>query len=234
MHRHALLRGKWWHRRPTTGLRRQPSPPKTADWHRLVEENMKLAYWCAAPFIDGNRCPDWANLMESIALYGLVKAARNYDPEYRTADGRLVKFSTYAVWTVKQNLIREVELLGNRRKCKPLHNVHFEVDQSDAEHERTDASDELDRLIAKAKLTPKQEKAIRLRYGFDLPFTVICLEMGVTAQRVQQMVGAAMEKIRRTAGVDVRKVTEPAQSVPKTDEAIRQTLQNCNRQMGMG
>lgn len=107
------------------GIKNKPDKiPLTPEQHRLVTDNLDLAYW-------------WLNRMlvheyirnlgeeegKSIAYAALVHAACKYDPSRRIKDadgnelpdGRCVKFSTYASWWLQQYLRYEGRKEAERR-----------------------------------------------------------------------------------------------------------------------
>lgn len=81
-----------------------PAQEQTADTETLVTANLKLV-WKIAGGYDG-RGVGIKDLI-SAGNVGLIRAAQKFDPS------RGFRFSTYAAWWIKQNMMREIERQGS-------------------------------------------------------------------------------------------------------------------------
>ena len=80
-----------------------PDEEKTADVNTLVTANLRLV-WKIANGYDG-RGVGMEDLI-SAGNFGLLRAAQKFDAS------RGIRFSTYAAWWIKQNIMREIEKQG--------------------------------------------------------------------------------------------------------------------------
>jgi RNA polymerase sigma factor (sigma-70 family) len=211
MLQHTLLRSPWNKRQ----IEKKPariSPPKQEGWQVLVEKNLRLAYWCLQPFVKGFRCRVRIEEWESVALEALVRAARGYDPSYRSqTTGQPVKFTTYATWSIRNTLFRYQEVEANNRLVltdfgAPEGQTMIRTDQvpepeTDPFEYQEDSVREVAALIRKAGLTERQKEGLTMHYLQGAPYKEIACKMGVTNQRARQLVLSAVRKLRMSVGL---------------------------------
>lgn len=197
-------------------------PPVTDDWHRLVEENLPLAYWAVQPFITGIRDRHRIEEYESFAMEGLVRAARLYDPNYRTEKGQSVKFSTYATWAIKHAILRHlIDQKRVKRSHKPAALDAVDPDCNSAllvggEEQTVNAKEFVRILLEDIELSDRERRIIELYYLQDQSLRDIGAVLQISCERVRQIKDRGMAKLRHLATVLVE--NDPAdrpELVPK-------------------
>ena len=174
----------------------------TKSRRQIVEANLPLAHKLANDFwskvrlfvdIDYYDVFGWASL-------GLIHAVSNMDRTRKTA------FSTYA-----QPCIRGYILSGfYYYRCGRVNNpkaMEFAKKQKslgrcfqgmrDPGFENVDRKDEVKRLMR--RLTPREKKAVRLRYFKGLEIADVGKAFGVSRSRAGQILDNAMKKMRQEA-----------------------------------
>lgn len=162
---------------------RKPRAPLTPAQTELFEANRASAYWMARRSEQVNKLLAARGVYTpervQTCLEGLWDAARLYDPEYRTADGKPVKFHTYAVNAMRRRLWRELELLQRRAACerqlwRPGANDETDLIAEPECHRTPDplaslaGADQLAGLRrAVRRLSIREQRVLALRYGLD-------------------------------------------------------------------
>ena len=183
-------------------------------WRRsLVEENLGLATWMAAKH-------EWTGLdfddLRQAALLGLMKAAQKFDRN------RGAQFSTLAWWWMRSAI--QQEYVRNRATIRvpahrstgdgprvvstaaPVGSAELGDLLTDRDGERPDIAADAaflrdDVREALSTLRPRDTQVVEMRFGINgagRPHTLeeIASEMGVTRERVRQIKGRAMERLR--------------------------------------
>lgn len=203
---HTALRSEWALNRGRVCV---TTPPKTDDayWHKLVADNVALAYWCLHKFL-GNRPLHTADdEWESEALLALTRAARYYDPNYRTKAGKPVKFITYAARSIFGALSR-FRKQENLRKCKY---VPFLIDREEQESELGvpdaelvavqeeglgRAGSRIMQIVHHLDVEEKTKEAFRLCYTEKLSHREVGERLGLSYERVRQIVRFIEKKVK--------------------------------------
>jgi RNA polymerase sigma factor (sigma-70 family) len=185
--------------------------PKNPQWRRLAADNLPLAYWCVNAYApvsaDEGDTPN-RERWQSEALFALTKAARGYDPEYRTADGGPVRFSTYAVWAIRNQFAQTARRDGRAVPTVPLRADRSEAVSDDAAgwlavedgcERRLEAADQIAHLLERVRLTDQQREALRLHHWQGLSFVEIGRLWGVSSRRVQQVHSKALDALTLAA-----------------------------------
>lgn len=205
MHRHTDMRSRpHFHKLLPEALKKMAkiTPPVTEDWQHLVTENVALAHWVAKTYCAGIRCLDQLEDIRSAALLGLVKAARTYDPEYRTTQGQAVKFSTYATFCIRQALNHHHR---QRKRAQPLSLDAAEVENpallavEDPPNDHQDEAENVFRLLAMAGLSDRHREALHLYYMEGMSVEEVGCRLGVSKTRVQQIIKKAIRRVRMVA-----------------------------------
>jgi RNA polymerase sigma factor (sigma-70 family) len=200
-------------------------PPKTENWQKLVEENLSLAYWLVQSAIKGVRCRHRIGDFESVALEGLVKAARGYDPERRSRDGKTIKFCTFATNVIKKHIashLRYRKAMKNQ-PCTVLTDTAARFDSSPLE-----AKEFAHTLLADTAVTPKQRQAVELYYIYGWQLQAIADAMGITASRAGALVQDALTKMRQLARLMLE--NEPIRlPEPVVKTVVEVTCDTCGR-----
>lgn len=187
--------------RPASPLAETPLSPAQQE---LVNSCIALAYaWAERYGWDLDWLP-WEDRL-SEAFDALVRAAQYYDPDYRVG-GKPVKFCTYAGNGIR-NRFRSLRW---ERANRPKAPQKWECRWADAErdyHEPADlrhAPDLLavhDELKACRKLCTRREwRLLCLRYGQGLGLREMALKLGISKERVRQIVAGAIRKVRAARG----------------------------------
>jgi RNA polymerase sigma factor (sigma-70 family) len=142
--------------------------------------------------------------IESLCLEGVALAFARYDPT-RGSVGTAIAWSIRAsvgdaVRSAQRAMGHSVPGDGERLSTKGITaNVHSPI----LEDER---AEELNRCLAVAKLTFNERSALAHRYGLTgrppLTCVAIGLAMGLSKERVRQLLEQAMRKLRRAIGLD--------------------------------
>lgn len=134
------------------------------------------------------------DLMQEAAI-ALIFAAQGYDP------GRKRKFSTFAGKCILNRLIKETRKSGDWMTQRRAFSDDSQLARSTEETVRPSLSPYLDCL-------PENEaRVLRLRFGLDRePLTLqeVGNHIGVTKERVRQIEGRAIKRIRQVHGIEVR------------------------------
>jgi RNA polymerase sigma factor (sigma-70 family) len=175
----------------------EPKPESDAALeaaNELVTKNIRLAYSFARKRSSCGLDPDE---IDSIAMEGLIKASRTYDPS-------VAAFSTWAYRIMGQMLSKELTS-RHTDKRKTLDRAHgFLMDDKGREvlpeitSENKDAF-EVQEAIQKiwAKLDARERTVLRARFWDGKTFDELSAELGVSRARVQQIQIEALNKARR-------------------------------------
>lgn len=195
-------------------------------WARIVEENGGLAWAYALEYGNRHRSLSREDCVAA-AMAGLAKAAVRYDPRRTGKDGRPAAFSTAAYyWMRLECQHRSAEddrratagvsvtyLRGNARrfsaaaqaaaesvKCGSLPTGYDPGRASDS-HEEVDTADTLRLVWATVDRYPEPVASIlRLHYREGVGQPEIGERLGVTRQRVQQILAKGLQQLRRDLG----------------------------------
>ena len=159
---------------------------------RLIEENIRLAYWVAEKF---RRCGMEYDDIVGCCMLGLVKAAGMYDP------GR-GKFSTFSVRVMQYEM--SVELRNAQRKKRSgCYMESLEAEQEDGLQlaelvpDPHDGYSEVEAAVLydawMGKLTGQEKKVVNLIVREGLGQAAAARRMGVT----QSCVSRIMKRVRR-------------------------------------
>jgi RNA polymerase sigma factor (sigma-70 family) len=131
------------------------------------------------------------------AFYGLTYAASLFDPE------RGVPFGAYATMVVRHRLIQSVLAWRRARRCDQLPIVQTPDGPTEVEAEARPAPELCAVVAAKEMcervrrvLPARTYKLLRLRYGEGRTLVEIGSRLGLTRQRVRQMVAEASHQLR--------------------------------------
>lgn len=161
---------------------------------RLIEENIRLAYWVAEKF---RRCGMEYEDIVGCCMLGLVKAAGMYDP------GR-GKFSTFSVRVMQYEM--SVELRNARRKKRSgCYMESLEAEQEDGLQlaelvpDPHDGYSEVEAAMLydawMEKLTGREKEAARLLVGEGLSQEDAARRMGIAQSYVSRIMKDARRKM---------------------------------------
>lgn len=164
---------------------------------RLIEENMKLAYWMANRY---RQCGIEYDDLVSVCFLGLVKAADGYVPEKG-------KFSVYAAKVMWNEILQE--LRRDRRRIKCCVSLEDEVGDgmqiaSLIPDPEDPYKDMLDRMMAGA-VSQLIDRILTRREL--LAFRLVCLDgmrqeaaaeiVGISQSHVSRLCRSAQKKVRK-------------------------------------
>lgn len=214
-----------------------------SSMHKLIEENLGSAHFVANRV--GRRFGD--NTIRMIGgmdelccqcMVYLLKAAQRYDPSYRQANGKPVKFITYAVVSMEQDLN---QWMGTQLKtgeigtptindqgyvigCLPRLSLSFNSVEygTDYEFEDTKATDPSiwdgnDQILRDSLLRlPKlQSRILHLRFWDYKTLAEIGILVGLTKERVRQLQAIALTKLNRILqGDDKKRASKQSKGQP--------------------
>lgn len=166
----------------------------------LVEKHLPLATFFAKKFRATTM--DFDDLVQE-ARIGLIDAAERFDPK------RGLKFSTYAVWHIRKQIMEAIRSRNDtirtpRRQagkiCGSLENVPDMPDTAPSPDELMAADEEVQAIQGCIKHLPAREAiVIRLRHGINtekLTLRKVGDILGVSPERVRQIQAGAEEKLR--------------------------------------
>lgn len=177
---------------------------------KLIEENMRLAYWTAQKF---KGCGIEQEDLNGIALLGLVKAARAYD-EQKGA------FTAFAIPVMRNRILME---LRRNKRCAKAVSLDAEITSSGDEkmvslgemipyreqgYERVEAA--LTALRLMQGLKEKERKAVYLILCRGLSQRDAGRALGVSQSTVSRLIKSAKEKMRNCAGEGGKRPWEEA------------------------
>ena len=190
-------------------------PPLTAERQEWVTKNTKLAKWRAEKWIrlvrGYTKDDEFKDSVHDATIIGLVIAASKYKEEYAAK----IKFSSYAVhWMdacVKRFLEDSHPLGGkagrDRFVCVIEHIDQADLDKGDSRHELKDAKAEPFVELAEirdyaayilSQTVDKRACVMMQRLYIDgLSERAVGAEFGVSYERVRQIVGRELERLRR-------------------------------------
>lgn len=187
-------------------MSRKPTVPLTEAERSLVEENLNLAraYAPTSPWVRFARL-ETDDAVQAAAL-GLCRAAQRYDP----ANTKFSTYSRYWMWAAIQND-------GGRRRMatgRPGKSVFTRQTANDGDMEAlvpdphgaaAPADGVSGRLLGLlSTLTGRERRCVELRYGLlggvPLNLREVGETVGVSAERVRQIVNCALNKMRVAAG----------------------------------
>lgn len=203
---------------PKDDLRRsEPVPPERRMTREELEEQLRTNQgfvWTIAA--NWARCNRRILMEEYVAAVdaGFVKAATMFDK------GRGIKFVTYAKhWAdneVRQLLASYDERKGPRDRREPAaFYVQYCLDAIQPRDQDDGAPSATDSLFAmpepeerpefspdfwrrvRAVLTPNEWRAVSLRFQQDKTYVQIAVVIGVTRERVRQLINASLDKLAR-------------------------------------
>ena len=173
---------------------------------RLAAENMALAHWCVqravVPSLGNSDLDDWS----AMALWVLTKAAKHYDPNYRTKTGQKVKFGTYATNAIMRGLydaMRKKATDAGLAKTHQGDDEFWEASEALAvyDDEPDDSAEVLANLFAKAQLTDRETEVLRLVFWSKWTHEMVSKKYRISKERVRQIKVRAIWKLRDAAGV---------------------------------
>ena len=163
---------------------------------RLIEENIRLAYWVAEKF---RRCGMEYDDIVGCCMLGLVKAAGMYDP------GR-GKFSTFSVRVMQYEM--SVELRNARRKKRSgCYMESLEAEQEDGLQlaelvpDPHDGYSEVEAAVLHdawmGKLTGQEKEVVNLIVGEGLGQAAAAQRIGMSQPYVSRIMKRARRKMER-------------------------------------
>ncbi len=152
--------------------------------------------------------------LEDLVMEGniaLMTAAQKFDPS------KNVRFCTYAVWWIKNAIYRALEkkmkcplswtamrldaVLGDNEDAEPLVNCIADNSYANPGEEASERCMEQSLDDALKRLKPKEEKVLRLRYGFDsaecMTLEQIGKILGHTKEGIRQIEKSGLNKLRK-------------------------------------
>lgn len=174
--------------------------PLSPAQQSLVTNNIRLAYSVALRF--RRLYPHTRHSREDIeqaAILGLAYAAGRYDP------ARGTRFSTCAVWWIRQFIQKEIAVVQViRQRCdvariKPLARIRSITKWEDTLPIDDDVSriDDADSCSwAMRRLTQREKEVMHLRYGEEWSQADIGERLGISGERVRQILTSAKARLR--------------------------------------
>jgi RNA polymerase sigma factor (sigma-70 family) len=169
----------------------------SADPHRLVEDNLPLAYAVATTFFRGARA---AGLEEDDvrqeAAIGLMRAAEAFDA------GRGCGFASFAWRAVRHHLIKVLRTRRSRALQQlPLGADAVELDPPDHRHQaEPGAGPDVEHLLS--RLPQRWRQVLEMRFREGLRLHEIAERAGMSKERCRQLILAALRRLRQHAGQD--------------------------------
>ena len=183
--------------------------PLTPAQQELAAANTGLAYWHADRFCRRTRM-DYDECVGA-ALLGLVNAARLFRPELGW------RFSTYASWSIRNTLARELEVERRRPDRLAVRlsggtQPHSEwgdrrtgetFDEPAAPEGPPPYDRETERAVADAvrALPPRERAVVRMRFYEGRKLAEAGAALGVTRERARQLQAQALRRVREAVGV---------------------------------
>jgi RNA polymerase primary sigma factor len=169
--------------------------------NRIVEMNLRLVVSIAKTWVGSGY-----GLPESVSdgTLALIQAVDGFD------FARGYKFSTYASWAIRNQLTREKRrsIRGRGQSLAPCEESLAASDSGVEEHEREEVRDKWRSAVRRwlARLNPRERQILTTHYGIgDAPqqtLTQIARELGITKERVRQIVDRARAKLRKWARLE--------------------------------
>jgi RNA polymerase primary sigma factor len=169
--------------------------------NRIVELNLGLVVSIARTRVragyDLSDCVSDGNLALILAVDGFDFARGN-------------RFSTYATWAIRNELARQ-EKRAHRRRRQPFALYGQSLAAPEAvvdESEREEAQDRRRQAVLRwlARLDPRERRVLASRYGIGgapaQSLSQIGQELGITKERVRQIVDRAQARIRKFARLE--------------------------------
>jgi RNA polymerase primary sigma factor/RNA polymerase sigma factor len=169
--------------------------------NRLIRSNLRLVVSIAKRYIGA--ATDFSDLV-SDGNMSLIRAVQKFD----VSQGN--RFSTYASWAIMKNYARTVsDVLRQRSRFCTNHSAEFsfvEDDRTDP-HEREAAQRERESLVGRIlnRLDERERQIVTSRFGLirgQEPLTLkeVGAVLGVSKERIRQIQGKALNKLRLAAG----------------------------------
>lgn len=187
---------------------------------RLVRENMGLVYKQANDFYRGPRYHRIDTYPRDDAIsdgvLALIHAAERFNPNY-VKDGVHIKFSTYAVWWIRSWIQRgymQSRLIYNKSsvsrwcfgdsiKFESLWHTDKSGDPIEVEDKSESVVDSMESIEMKDTLQNllrlldnRDRRVLEMRFFKGYTLQKIAIKLGVTRERVRQIQGRALERIR--------------------------------------
>lgn len=172
---------------------------------KIVEENMGLLSKFAYKYSKIATTSDYEDCL-SIAKFGLIKAVKTFNVNKRCKFSKWLYINIQA--SFRQFMFREVTHINSSRSTLTLTNDEFEfASNSIQEYLIDDGKDvfesisnhlavDLVKKTMQEKLTPKEAKAIELKYFKDMKQREACKAMGISQNNFNSTCEAGRNKIK--------------------------------------
>lgn len=171
----------------------------TTEQQELVLANLRLVEWAVKRWY-GTYRGEWRQELIDAAEYGLLKAAAKFKPE------KGIKFSTYATRCIFNACLGQQEKI-QRRTQREGERAASEAESTDwgekvaVDETAADTRYRARKLFMTASLSPKEVLVLRRRFWDGKKLQAVSEELGLSRERVRQVEGSAIEKLKKKAGV---------------------------------
>lgn len=172
---------------------------------KIVEENMGLLSKFAYKYSKIATTSDYEDCL-SIAKFGLIKAVQTFDTNKRCKFSKWLYINIQAAF--RQFMFREVTHINNARSTLALTNDEFEFANNTVQEYSIDNGEDVFENISnhlavdlvkktmQEKLTPKEAKAIELKYFKDMKQREACKVMGISQNNFNSTCESGRRKIK--------------------------------------
>lgn len=164
--------------------------------NRIIEENLKLAYWFARRQCAGVPTDKHPDIVQE-CLMGLIQAAERFDPERET------KFSSYATWWMRHNLqfTKGPDAFGDVTVPRYIREIVFKAAKEESYLEHA-----------------KCQKNAEIGNGIDFAVQIHKTRKASLDERVNE--GAALHEMISSHSMDPETLTLASEALSEVEERI--------------